>query len=228
MFGLRYYKGNGEGLFLIKIRAIFEKCGRAKYISHLDLNRCMQRAFKRSGIPIWYTEGFNPHIYINFALPLSLGYESKAEIMDFNITEQMPFEEIMQKLNSAMPEGLKITKVYTPETKQTEIKYSDFKITFDKAIKADFENFISQDTINTIKKTKRGEKEIDLKPDIKVLSCEEINGNTVLSLRLPAGNDKNINPSLITDLLLPVYCEKTSILSVERTGVLNADEKEFI
>ena len=213
---------------MIKIRAIFEKCGRAKYISHLDLNRCMQRAFKRSGIPIWYTEGFNPHIYINFALPLSLGYESKAEIMDFNITEEMPFDEIMNKLNNAMPEGLKVTKVYTPATKQLEIKYSDFKITFDKCIKKDFEKFINQDTINTIKKTKRGEKEIDLKPDIKILSYEEINGNTILNLRLPAGNDKNINPSLITDLLLPFCSEKTNILSVERTGVLNAEQKEFI
>lgn len=213
---------------MIKIRAIFEKCGRAKYISHLDLNRCMQRAFKRSGIPIWYTEGFNPHIYINFALALSLGYESKAEIMDFNITEQMPFEEIKDKLNNAMPEGLKVTKVYTPNTKQIEIKYSDFKITFDKAIKADFENFMSQEKINTIKKTKRGEKEIDLKPDIKVLSCEETDGNTILNLRLPAGNDKNINPSLITDLLLPKCSEKANILSVERTGVLNENEEEFI
>lgn len=213
---------------MIKIRAIFEKCGRAKYISHLDLNRCMQRAFKRSGIPIWYTEGFNPHIYINFALPLSLGYESKAEIMDFNIMEEMSFEEIMDKLNGAMPEGMKVTKVYTPTTKQLEIKYSDFKVTFDKCVKSDFERFISQEKINTIKKTKRGEKEIDLKPDIKVLSCEETDGNTVLNLRLPAGNDKNINPSLITDLLLPQCSEKTGILSVERTAVLNADEKEFV
>ncbi len=215
-------------MFLIKIRAIFEKCGRAKYISHLDLNRCMQRTFKRSGIPVWYTEGFNPHIYINFALPLSLGYESKAEIMDFNITEQMPFDEIKDRLNKAMPEGLKVTKIYTPTTKQLEIKYSDFKISFDRYIKADFEKFMSQETINTIKKTKRGEKEIDLKPDIKVLSYEEADGKTIISMRLPAGNDKNINPSLVTDLLLPMCSEKTEILSVERIAVLTDKEKEFI
>ena len=79
---------------MIKVRAVFAKRGRAKYISHLDLNRCMQRVFKRSGIPIWYTEGFNPHIYITFALPLSLGYESGVEIMDFNITEGIPFKDI--------------------------------------------------------------------------------------------------------------------------------------
>ncbi len=213
---------------MIKIRAIFEKCGRAKYISHLDLNRCMQRTFKRSGIPVWYTEGFNPHIYINFALPLSLGYESKAEIMDFNITEEMSFEQIKDILNKAMPEGLKVVKVYTPTTKQIDIKYSDFKITFDKCIKAEFEKFMAQDTINTIKKTKRGEKEIDLKPDINILSCEEIDCKTILSLRLPAGNDKNINPSLVTDLLLPLCNEKTEILSVERTAILNDDEQEFV
>ncbi len=213
---------------MIKIRAIFEKCGRAKYISHLDLNRCMQRTFKRSGIPVWYTEGFNPHIYINFALPLSLGYESKAEIMDFNITEQMPLNEIKDMLNKAMPEGLKIVKVYTPNTKQLGIKFSDFKLTFDKCIKADFEKFMAQETINTIKKTKRGEKEIDLKPDINVISCEEAEGKTILVLRLPAGNDKNINPSLVTDLLLPMCSEETTILSVERVAVLNENQKDFV
>ncbi len=92
---------------LIKMRAVFEKKDRAKYISHLDLNRCMQRTFKRSGLPVWYTEGFNPHIYITFALPLSLGYESSVEIMDFNMTEEVSEKETADKLNKAMPEGLK-------------------------------------------------------------------------------------------------------------------------
>ena len=67
-------------MFLLRVRAIFEKTGRSKYISHLDLNRCMLRTFRRSGLPIWYTEGFNPHLYYAFALALSLGFESSCEI----------------------------------------------------------------------------------------------------------------------------------------------------
>lgn len=209
---------------MIKIRAIFEKRSRAKYISHLDLNRCMQRTFKRSGLPIWYTEGFNPHIYINFALPLSLGYESSVEIMDFNLTEEVPFEEIAGRLNKAMPEGLGVSRVYTPETKHTEIGFADFKITFSRDISEKFKAFLNREHINTVKKTKRGEKEIDLKPDINLISAEK----EKLVLRLPAGNEKNINPSLVTDLFLP-YCEnKAEILSVERIAVLDKQGKIFV
>ncbi len=212
---------------MIKIRAVYEKRGRAKYISHLDLNRCMQRTFKRSGIPVWYTEGFNPHIYINFALPLSLGYESRCEIMDFNITEGVPFKELIESLNKAMPEGIFVSKIYNPTTKHTAIKYADFKITFSGDVAESFKNFMSRDQINTIKKTKKGEKEIDLKPDINVISLEETDGKTVLVLRLPAGTEKNLNPSLVTDLFVP-ECGNTEILSVERVAILDEKQKEFV
>ena len=210
-----------------KVRAIFSKKGRAKYISHLDLNRCMQRVIKRSGIPIWYTEGFNPHIYITFALPLSLGYESSVEIMDFNVTEDMPFEEMRERLNKAMPEGITVSELYTPVTKHTDIKSADFRLIVSGDVVENFEEFMKQEQINTVKKTKRGQKEIDLKPDIGVLKCERAGENTVLELRLPAGNDKNINPSLVTELFLPLCAEGTRILSVERVAVLNGEKKPF-
>lgn len=209
---------------MIKIRAVFEKCGRAKYISHLDLNRCMQRSFKRSGLPIWYTEGFNPHIYINFALPLSLGYESSVEIMDFNLTQETSFEEISDRLNKAMPEGLKVIRVYTPESKHTQIKFADFKIKFSNDISGKFKNFMKQEYIKTVKKTKRGEKEIDLKPDINVISVS----SSELILRLPAGNEKNINPSLITDMFLPYCNDNTEILSVKRVAIIDESGENFV
>ena len=106
---------------MIRLRAIFEKKDRAKYISHLDLNRCMLRTFRRSGLPIWYTEGFNPHPYFSFALALSLGYESSCEILDFNLNEELPFEEIKDKLNAVMPSGMKIISVAEQKLKITAI-----------------------------------------------------------------------------------------------------------
>ena len=215
-----------------KVRAVFEKRGRAKYISHLDLNRCMQRTFKRSGLPVWYTEGFNPHIDIMFALPLSLGYESSVEIMDFNLTEEVPFEEVKEKLNKVMPEGIKIVKIYTPETKHTAIKYADFKITFKgigSELQSEFRRFMEQEQINTVKKTKRkGEKLIDLKPDIKIISEEFQDGRFVLVLRLPAGTEKNINPSLVTDLFVPFCCTDVEIESVERIAVISEKNEDFL
>lgn len=212
---------------MTKVRAFFEKKGRAKYISHLDLNRCMQRCFKRSGIPIWYTEGFNPHIYINFALALSLGFESGCEIMDFNITEFMPFDEMLLKLNNAMPEGITVTKIYIPKTKQTDIAFSDFRVILSGDITEKLEKFFSQESIITIKKTKRGEKEIDLKPLSEVTDICADGENTALTLRLPAGNDMNINPTLITDLFIEYINNETRVLSVERTAVLNKDKEIF-
>lgn len=215
-----------------KIRAVFEKRGRAKYISHLDLNRCMQRAFKRSGLPVWYTEGFNPHIYIMFALPLSLGYESSVEIMDFNLTEDIPFEEIKEKLNRVMPEGIRIVKAYTPETKHTAIKYADFKIVFKgdgKLLHSEFKRFMKQEQINTVKKTKRkGEKLIDLKPDIKIVTEEFQDDKFILILRLPAGTEKNINPSLVIDLFVPFADARSEIESVERIAVISEKNEEFL
>ena len=212
---------------MIKVRAVFEKCGRAKYISHLDLNRCMQRCFKRSGIPIWYTEGFNPHIYITFALPLSLGYESRVEIMDFNITEDEDLEAVMDKLNAAMPEGIKVLKVYFPKTKHTLIKYADFKIIFLGNVMDEMSDFIENGNMTTVKKTKRGEKEIDLREYVKLVECDNDSGNTAVTLRLPAGNDLNINPSLVTDLFIGQCGKETEILSVERTAILDGEEKVF-
>ena len=79
------------------VRIRFSKTGRARYISHLDLNRTMTRAVRRAGLPIWYTEGFNPKPKITFAAPLSIGTESMCEFMDIRLTEKMPAEEAMRR-----------------------------------------------------------------------------------------------------------------------------------
>ncbi len=67
------------------VRVFYEKKGRLKFVSHLDMNRFMSRLITKSKIPIWYTEGFNQHIYMNFAVPLSLGFEGFYEIMDIRL-----------------------------------------------------------------------------------------------------------------------------------------------
>lgn len=87
-----------------EVRLRFSKTGRLKYISHLDINRAMSRALKRAGIPLWYTEGFNPHPYMSFSLPLSLGVESLCESVDLRITGEITNKEIKDRLNSVLPE----------------------------------------------------------------------------------------------------------------------------
>ena len=159
---------------MIRVRATFEKCGRAKYISHLDLNRCMLRTFRRSRLPIWYTEGFNPHPYYSFALALSLGFESSCEILDFNLNDELPFDEIKDRLNSVMPEGMRIIKVAEQKQKITAIAKAEYSFSLIAddidGLFSDVQQLIASSEILIEKKTKKGIKTVDIKPDIDILS----------------------------------------------------------
>ena len=113
---------------MIPMRVFYTKTGTAKYISHLDINRCFQRAMKRAGIPLWYTEGFNPHAYLTFPLPLALGYESLCECVDFRLVEAMEPEEIVRRLNQVMPMGLSVQKAAEPVYPAREIAQAAYEI----------------------------------------------------------------------------------------------------
>ena len=91
-----------------KVRLFFTKLDRAKYISHLDMNRCMSRALKRSGLPVWYTGGFNPHMYLTFPLPLSLGCESSYECVDLKMTREVALDSIAEKVNACLPPDIQV------------------------------------------------------------------------------------------------------------------------
>ena len=88
------------------IRVFFEKKDIARYLSHLDLMRCFTRAVKRTGADVWYTEGFNPHLYLMFPAPLSLGFESEYEVVDMRMEEEQDLGLFVEKLNEALPSGI--------------------------------------------------------------------------------------------------------------------------
>ena len=118
-----------QGTLCLPIRVFFVKEGPSKYMSHLDLMRCMTRTIRRAGVPIWYTEGFNPHPFMTFAMPLSLGTSGMCETMDVRMTTDMPFEEVKSRLNSALCEGIYVTKVDYQGQKATAIKSAVYQIT---------------------------------------------------------------------------------------------------
>ncbi len=183
------------------VRVFFTKNGRMKFASHLDMNRLMTRVIRRSGVPIWYTEGFNQHPYITFALPLSLGFTSDYEIMDIRIMDaEFSNEMVKSALNSVFPDGLVVTDVCDAVLKTGEIAFAEFLITFesnDKSFAQSLEEFLLQEAIITEKKTKKGKmKEIDMAPCIKSFSVS--NGDSVeLSIVLAAGGENNLNPTLL-------------------------------
>jgi radical SAM-linked protein len=98
-------------------RMKFSKTGRAKYISHLDLMRCFQRCIRRAELPIAYSEGFHPHMLIVFAAALSLGFESECEIIEIQLSKELPFDEVKDRMNAILPEGIEVLSCYAPKHK---------------------------------------------------------------------------------------------------------------
>ena len=225
---------------MIPVRATFEKRRRAKYISHLDLMRCMQRAFKRAGVPIWYTEGFNPHAYLMFPLALSLGYESGCECMDFRIDGEMSMQTAMERLNRVLPPDLQLVRVAPPVRKHTDIAFADYTVCLDCAdgtaaddLRAAWDSFIAQPEILVEKKTKRGTAQVDVKAQAQILMTTTLEDGLWLKLRMPAGTSVNVNPGLLIDAFSAWLPENapgigTGMLHAERISILCADGSEFV
>lgn len=216
---------------MIRLRAVFSKKDRAKYISHLDLNRCMLRTFRRSGLPIWYTEGFNPHPYFSFALALSLGYESDCEILDFNLNEEVPFDEVRDRLNAVMPDGMKIISVAEQKLKITAITNAEYSFSLisgnPELLMNDINSLINQEQILIEKKTKKGIRTVDIKPDMKIVSCEVAGKSVDMVMRLPAGTQTNYNPSLFFEALKNVSDMPFETAKIRRTGIFCENNEIF-
>lgn len=218
---------------MFNIRVFYHKKSRAKYISHLDITRCMQRALKRANLPVWYTEGFNPHIYLTFALPLALGYESECESMDLRLMTFVEFDEVKESLNRALPPDIRVTKVALQKNKPEVIKTALYDVTLtNPALKGQdlkdcLDNLFSYETIDVVKRTKKGNKTIDIKPDIHINSVEVFDHSIKISMTASAGIDKNINPNLMTDEMIGKYNLEGTQTEVMRLAVYDADGNEF-
>ena len=221
-----------EGIPVYDLRAFYCKTGRAKYISHLDLYRTIQRAFQRAKLPIWYTQGFNPHIYLNFALPIALGYEGINESFDFRLNTDIPFDEVLDRLNKAMPEGIIIKAVEIPVHKANDIERAEYELKISNkqidtpTLAKKLSEFFTKDVIETEKRTKKGMKTIDLKPMVYCydISCGE---KVVLKITLPAGTQLNISPTLLTDAFAKSEKIELDYSDIKRLKILCTDKTEF-
>lgn len=208
-----------------KVRLFFTKLDRAKYISHLDMNRCMSRAIKRAGLPVWYTGGFNPHMYLTFPLPLSLGCESVYECVDLKMTQKVDFDQMVSRLNACLLPDIQVFSAGEQKMDQKEIAWADYEICFrnEDGLKEKLTSFFNQQEIKVIKKTKKGEKEIDLKPHFSLVSMEEKEGKLVAVMRFATGIELNINPTLLLDNA-PF---KLDVLTLKRLMVYNHQMQSF-
>ncbi len=216
------------------LRVFFEKRGNIRYISHLDLMRTMTRAIRRSGIPLWYTEGFNPHPYMTFALPLSLGMESLCESMDIRIEDDTPEADILAALQSAMPQGIEITAVKPPVLDPKFIAFAAFDCVFEDAadpdafcVKAD--ELLHRDSLIVQKLGKKGHKkvmkDVDLLEHLQSFSLQKEGDALRLRLVLPAGSTTNVNPALLCDELLKLT--DGAVYRITRTALYTKDMEPF-
>ena len=218
-----------------EIRIRFSKTGQAKYISHLDINRAFSRAFARAKLSLYYTEGFNPHPYMSFSLPLSLGVESLCENVDIRITDGMTDGEIKERLNAVLPEGIRVVDVYENFLDSKEIAYSDYvyKLEFrdNEAALEKLKRVLEADEILALKKGKKGKrrilKETDIKQFIVSYNISIRDNMIVLNTRLLAGQEKNLNPSLLFDTLIRLIDTDFEYKEISRINLLTADFKEY-
>ncbi len=213
------------------INLVYEKTGRAKYISHLDMDRCFSRAFKRCHLPIWYTEGFNKRMYISLTVPLSLGFESKYEVMELKLEEEIPFDELISRINSVMPEGIHFYKAAIPTKKPRDISSVSYDVTLhckDAAkVLEHFEAFLEQEQIIIQKKNKKGVvSDVDLKPLMQLNApvCDETGIH--YSGKYAFGQAGNMNPMQLVTAF--AQSEGKNALdfapNVMRTGIYAGEE----
>lgn len=220
-------------------RIFFEKTGDAKYISHLDLMRCFSRAITRAEIPLWYTEGFNPRPYMNFAMPLSLGMEGLLEILDIRVSDDnMKLSEVKERLMKVMPPDIKIIDVKEPKLKAQLVAFSRYKIEImqDKMSAKAFNNVVfeklSDENLTISKVGKQGKqkvvKEIALTghiKDVKIWSDED--KITTILVTLPSNPTFGVNPSILITRVLELISVDPVYVHITRKSMLDENLDKF-
>ena len=216
-------------------RLLFSKTGTAIWISHLDLMRLFQRSFKRAGLKLTHTQGFNPRPSVSIALPLSVGVESFCELLDFQLEgESVPTQTIRDLLNDTLVSGVEILDVYETGQKIRDLAFLDCRITleYDNGVPTDALAALSQlfnrDSLFVVKKTKSGPKEQDIIPMIQSVNMQKAGECAVwLDARICCQN-----PTLNPGQIIQAICEQLPEMApdfarIKRMEVYNKEHTVF-
>ena len=189
----------------VTYRVIFKKTGNLQFFSHLDLQRTWQRVLVRADIPMWYTQGFNPHSKIVFGVPLPVGSEGMEEMVDLRIDREITCDEMKNQLNAELTDEMQVSAVYVPATSFMDIAWATYEMTIAtlgdaSAAAAAINAYFAPDgePIVMTKRSKSGDKEVDIRPMIHSLKASaDMNGIIHIRSTLRAGNTENLNPEYI-------------------------------
>uniref|UniRef100_UPI00405677BE TIGR03936 family radical SAM-associated protein n=1 Tax=Agathobacter sp. TaxID=2021311 RepID=UPI00405677BE len=224
----------------MKIRVKFRKWGHMKFIGHLDMLRYFQKAVRRAGIDICYSGGFSPHQIMSFAAPLGVGITSDGEYFDIEVNTTKSTEESLKDFNAAMADGVEVTGyVQLPDNAKTAMSIvtaADYVLSYKDGYESPYSLeewkektdaiFHAQSSFSIVKKTKKSEREMDLKPLVHVLDVIEQDNRPAFYMRVSTGSTDNIKPELLLSSIyekLGLAYEEAAI-AIHRKDVYAADE----
>ena len=221
------------------------------YISHLNLAQVFTRAIRRANIPVVISDGFNPRFRISFGPPLPLGISSTSEYLDIRLKEEVKVEELIERLNLVLPQGLKILQVKTiTSSADSLVKIIDrasYVITLkikeklldsaaknqenelkklEQEIEENNKRFLNLDEITVEKQTKNGIKRVDIRPSILDIKVQKFKGSILkLSLEIRVGQQGNLNPRYVTRAWISNFANNFDIIQIYRDGLYIKNEE---
>lgn len=226
----------------MKIRIKFRKWGVMKFIGHLDMMRYFQKAVRRANIDIKYSEGYSPHQIMSFAAPLGVGITSDGEYFDIEVESTRSSKESIEAFNATMVDGVEVVSyVKLPDHAKTAMSIvaaADYQLSYKEGYEISYNTakwrevimreFVEAESFNIIKKTKKSEREVDLKPLVYEIRADEVDGAPVFFLKVSTGSVDNIKPELVLASLYErchlIYDENA--IQIHRCEVYARDEQE--
>ena len=225
----------------MKIRIKFRKWGCMKFIGHLDMLRFFQKAMRRADVDIRYSEGFSPHQIMSFAAPLGVGITSDGEYFDIEVHSTKSTKEMLADINATMVDGVEVTGyVALPDNAKTAMSIvtaADYVLSYKEGYESPYsikewdakidELFTSKDSFTIIKKTKKSEKEMDLKPLVYDFKVMEQDGKPAFYINVSTGSVDNIKPELLLSSMYEKFGleYKEEAIAIHRLDVYATDEK---
>lgn len=222
---------------MYKLRIKYHKEHHLRFVAHLEMVRLMERVFRRMGLPLRYTEGFNPHPRISFASPLSVGVESVAELLDVELTEKMPVKEVLARAHGALPRGLSFETAKYVEDKRSLmslVTWAEYTVQIDCFIEAwrmkeIIHQLMATETLPMKKKGGKSDgKTVDIRPQIAEIALLESEQGATLRMVLANGSGGSLKPELLVETLSAVGNVELRVEKVVRTNLFTTqDEKRL-
>ncbi len=223
----------------MRLLLAFQKGEALRHLGHLDLQRLMQRALRRSGLPVRYSQGFHPHMLTSFASALSMGVSSEQEILDVALTEPLDEAECLARINAVLPPDLRASEAVLVEDEHPALmgllKQASYvawaPATHIDAFRRGAQAFLAQTEVMALRKSKRGERMVDIRPMLHALAIEESGGEMRLIMRLALEETATLKPDLLIETIAAlggIAAGESPAFRLRRTGLFGVAEGQAI